>query len=343
MYCNKIPSYVLCSFGLLTALFTISAADGDHDHNTTDETLVDLASSLDYLSILVSALEAADLVTTLQDDGPFTVFAPTDESFAGFQEKFLEDDWIGHLTDILTYHVLGGNVTSDQLTLDMDVPMLNGENVIVTQLEPEVQVNNVTVSAPDNFASNGVAHIIDGLLTPSWYNNEITDVLEDEDENIFSTLLDLLSTSNLTDTVNTDGMTLFAPTNEAFGKLGNDVLAELSDAANSDYLADVLKYHVLVGIYSGAENDDVATANGETVNFIVTDDEEIVINNSSKVMYTKFAFTGIIHAIDTVLIPPSAPPTSAPSKAPTPSSSGFVPSTSTIGVFLLSASVALFL
>jgi len=136
-------------------------------------TIVDVAASTDGFSTLVAAVQAAGLVETLSGEGPFTVFAPTDDAFAAAleslgltAEELLADTET--LTSILTYHVVAGEVpSSDVVTLDgQSVATVNGAEVAITVDGETVMVNDATVTAVDVEASNGVIHVIDTVLLP---------------------------------------------------------------------------------------------------------------------------------------------------------------------------------
>ena len=118
---------------------------------------------------LVAALAHADLVSTLEGDGPFTVFAPTDQAFAdaGINlTDFNTDELNATLVDILTYHVFVGSVESSAVTDGLSVEMFNGDNVTFTVENGSVMVNDANVTTPDVMASNGVIHVIDKVLMP---------------------------------------------------------------------------------------------------------------------------------------------------------------------------------
>ena len=118
---------------------------------------------------LVSALTQANLVSTLQGEGPFTVFAPTDQAFtdAGIDlSTFDTDEENATLVDILTYHVVSGNVLSTDLADGMQASAINGDRVTFTVNSDGVKVNDATVSSADVVASNGVIHVIDKVLMP---------------------------------------------------------------------------------------------------------------------------------------------------------------------------------
>merc|ERR1712086_1043468 len=135
--------------------------------------IVELAQSVDSLSTLVAAVVAGDLVTTLTSPGPFTVFAPTNDAFgalpAGTLDTLLKPESKALLVDILTYHVLSGQVLSTDLAASQVVATVEGKNIKVTKDASGVKVGanlEATVVAADNLATNGVAHIIDAVMLP---------------------------------------------------------------------------------------------------------------------------------------------------------------------------------
>jgi len=132
--------------------------------------IVDIAASKDEFSTLVAAVTAAGLVETLKGDGPFTVFAPTNEAFAalpaGTVENLLKPENKDKLISILTYHVVPGAITSDQLAgKRQDVATVQGSTVHVDG-RSGVKVNKSRVTSADISASNGVIHVIDKVLLP---------------------------------------------------------------------------------------------------------------------------------------------------------------------------------
>lgn len=131
--------------------------------------IVETATGAGNFTTLLTAAEAAGLVDTLKGDGPFTVFAPTDAAFAALPEGTVEDllkpENKEKLTEILTYHVVPGEVMSSDLTEGMTAETVEGGALTVT-LEGGPKVNGVAISQPDVDASNGVIHVIDGVLMP---------------------------------------------------------------------------------------------------------------------------------------------------------------------------------
>ena len=137
---------------------------------TTEEAtdIVAIASGNEDFSTLVAAVAAAGLVETLQGEGPFTVFAPTNDAFAalpaGLVDKLLLPENKDLLVKILTYHVVSGTVLAADVTAG-DVPTVEGQNITITT-DMGVKVNGATVTATDIIASNGVIHVIDAVILP---------------------------------------------------------------------------------------------------------------------------------------------------------------------------------
>jgi uncharacterized surface protein with fasciclin (FAS1) repeats len=132
--------------------------------------IVDTAVSAGQFQTLAAALEAADLVQTLKGEGPFTVFAPTDEAFAklpvGTVEDLLKPENIDRLRSILTYHVVPGAVTAEQVASMTQASTVNGQSIAISVNGDEVSVQGAKVLVPDVMASNGVIHIIDTVILP---------------------------------------------------------------------------------------------------------------------------------------------------------------------------------
>lgn len=144
-----------------TAVFAGSMAKKD---------IVETAVEAGTFNTLVAAVQAADLVETLQSEGPFTVFAPTDEAFAALPEgtvdNLLKPENKDQLVEILTYHVVPGKVMSTDLTADTMATTAQGTDVEILVGEG-VTVNGAAVVTPDVEASNGVIHVIDAVILPA--------------------------------------------------------------------------------------------------------------------------------------------------------------------------------
>ncbi|MGB7087944.1 MAG: fasciclin domain-containing protein [Phormidesmis sp.] len=133
------------------------------------DTIVDVASANGSFTTLVAAVQAAGLEETLSGEGPYTVFAPTDEAFAALPEGTLDTLLLPEnqdvLTEILTYHVVSGEIPSSDVETGA-VTTVEGEDLDVVADAEGVMVNGASVVQPDVMASNGVIHVIDTVLLP---------------------------------------------------------------------------------------------------------------------------------------------------------------------------------
>ncbi|MBL8774730.1 MAG: fasciclin domain-containing protein [Acidimicrobiales bacterium] len=166
-------------------LVAACSSDGDDESATTTEAptettaapddaaaeanIVETAVAAGDFTTLVTAVEAAGLAETLSDEGPYTVFAPTDAAFealpAGTLDELLADP--DALANVLTYHVVDGDVMAADLSDGMEVEALNGETLTITVDGDTVKVNDATVTTADIVTSNGVIHVIDTVLVPA--------------------------------------------------------------------------------------------------------------------------------------------------------------------------------
>lgn len=132
--------------------------------------IVDVAVSSGSFNTLVAAVKAADLVSTLKSEGPFTVFAPTDEAFANLPEgtldELLKPENKEKLASILTYHVVPGKLMSDKVVEMKSATTVNGKDVSISVVDGNVMINDATVVKADVKASNGVIHVIDKVILP---------------------------------------------------------------------------------------------------------------------------------------------------------------------------------
>ncbi|NNK90846.1 MAG: fasciclin domain-containing protein [Acidimicrobiia bacterium] len=177
---NVIQTDIIASNGVIHVIDAVllppgfgadDAMDDDMDDDMTDDavgTIVDVAVGAGTFDTLVAAVTAAGLGDTLSGDGPFTVFAPTDDAFAALPEGTLEAllDDIPTLTDILLYHVVAGEVlAADVVGLD-SATTVQGSDVTITVDGSSVMVDAANVVATDIIASNGVIHVIDAVILP---------------------------------------------------------------------------------------------------------------------------------------------------------------------------------
>jgi uncharacterized surface protein with fasciclin (FAS1) repeats len=150
------------------------------------------------LTSLTAAVVQAGLVGALAGSGPLTLFAPNNGAFGALPSDLVDslltnDEFIPQLADLLLYHVLSGAFFAMDLSDDLTVTALNGEDLLITL--PPIAVNGNKVVSADNGVSNGVVHIIDGVLIPSWVGNSLAARVAAESD--LSTLLSLVILAGL--------------------------------------------------------------------------------------------------------------------------------------------------
>lgn len=157
---------------LILAMFFVASAFAPRTQNVheVEADIVDLAVSTDFLSTLVAAVKAGDLVEVLKGDGPFTVFAPTNDAFAALPartvENLLKPENKDKLVAVLTYHVVPGKIMSTDLKNGQKATTVQGSAVTVTLKDGKAMINDATVTAADIEADNGVVHVIDKVILP---------------------------------------------------------------------------------------------------------------------------------------------------------------------------------
>jgi len=284
-----------------------------------DKSIVEVAAGNKDLSTLVTALTAGKLVTALEGKGPFTVFAPSNEAFAKLPKdqlkNILDPQNIKTLDSILEYHVISGAaVHSTDLKASQHVTTLQGESLLVEKDWSGVHVNRkAKVTTADVGASNGVVHIIDTVLIPTSVSHpkpteNIVQIASGNKD--LSTLVTALTAGKLVTALEGKGpFTVFAPSNEAFAKLPDSTLKRLLDPQNIKLLDSVLEYHVISGaaIYSKdlKPSQHVATLQGESL-LVDVHWSGVYINRKAQVTTADVGATnGVVHIIDTVLVPPN--------------------------------------
>jgi transforming growth factor-beta-induced protein len=285
--------------------------------------IVQVASSVDAFSTLVAAVKAAGLVETLSGPGPFTVFAPTNDAFAKLPKDLLESllkpENKATLTKILTYHVVAGSVKAADVVKLTSAKTVEGEDVTIKVDGSTVMVNNAKVTQTDVMASNGVIHVIDTVLVPpsvvAEMNKPPAPALKDIVDTAvaagnFKTLVAAVQAAGLVDTLKGKGpFTVFAPTDDAFAKLPAGTVDTLLKPENKQMLIDILTYHVVAGEYMAervVKLTSLRTVNGERIT-IKVQDGKVFINNAQVIIADVKASNGVIHVIDTVLLPPAKP------------------------------------
>jgi uncharacterized surface protein with fasciclin (FAS1) repeats len=303
---------------LLVSVVPVVGAAGHND------TIVDIAVNDGRFTTLVAAVTATGLVDALSG-GEWTVFAPTDDAFAklGLNANNIASAFsTAELTDILLYHVLGAEVNSDKaLTLLGDVTMYNGQKAGLKFFDGSIYINdNVKVIIPDVDASNGVIHAVDTVILGPWPQmadesmpaeampaggNTIVDIAVNDGR--FTTLVAAVTATGLVDALSGGEWTLFAPTDDAFAKLGLNA-HNIASAFSTSELTDILLYHVL-----GAEVNsdkaltllgDVTMYNGQKAGLKFFDGSIFVNDNARVIIPDVDASNGVIHAVDTVILGP---------------------------------------
>jgi len=280
--------------------------------------IVELAESVDSLSTLVAAVVAGDLVATLSSPGPFTVFAPTNDAFnalpAGTLDSLMKPENKATLVDILTYHVVGAAALSTDLSDGQMIGTVEGKSVTV-HIGDGIKINDATVVMADVMATNGVVHVVDGvLLPPAPANGPTMNIVElAQSVDTLSTLVAAVVAGDLVTTLSSPGpFTVFAPTNVAFAALPAGTLDALLKPENKATLVDILTYHVVGAVALSTDLSDgqvIATVEGKSVTVHIGDG--IKINDATVVMADVMATNGVVHVVDGVLLPP------APANGPT--------------------------
>jgi uncharacterized surface protein with fasciclin (FAS1) repeats len=273
----------------------------------TKSTIVETAVAAGSFKTLVAAVQAAGLVETLNGTGPFTVFAPTDEAFAklpaGTLEMLLKPENKAKLAAILTYHVVPGSVKAADVVKLKYAGTVNGQRVDIKVDGAKVSVDGATVTATDIACSNGVIHVIDTVILP--VDGTIVDIAAKNGS--FNTLVAAVKAAGLVETLSGKGpFTVLAPTDAAFAKLPPGTLEMLLKPENKKQLVDILTYHVVPGVaaYSDAvvKMTEVPTVLGSPVAVKVVDGK-VMLNGSTVVIADVEASNGVIHAVDTVILP----------------------------------------
>jgi uncharacterized surface protein with fasciclin (FAS1) repeats len=274
------------------------------------QTVVDVIVNSENHQTLETAVIAAGLTETLSGDGPFTVFAPTDDAFGslyiGTVEALLEDP-DGELKQILLYHALSGNTFSSDLTDGSNIETLQGSNLNITISGGNVYINGAMVTVADIETDNGVVHVIDAVLLPPAPAGPTTvvDVITGSEDH--TTLAAAVGAAGLVGTLSGDGpFTVFAPTDDAFAALPEGTVEALLQDPEGE-LTQILLYHVVgaSAMSSGlGDGQMIVTLQGETVEVRI-DGGNVYINGAMVTVADIETDNGVVHVIDAVLLPPS--------------------------------------
>ena len=256
---------------------------------------------------LVTAVKAAGLVDALNGEGPFTVFAPTDEAFAKLPEGTVEALVANpeKLKAILTYHVVPGKVMAADVTKITAADTLFGQQLAINTSEG-VMVGGANVVTTDIECSNGVIHVIDSVMMPK----DIVDIAASNAD--FSTLVAALKAGGLVETLQGDGpFTVFAPTNAAFAKVPQETVASLLQPENKDQLVSILTYHVVPGRVLAEDVvglKSATTVQGSALPIEVKKAADgsvkgVMVGGAKVISTDIIGLNGVIHVVDGVLMP----------------------------------------
>ncbi len=325
---KTIPKIFKTLIAALLLLFVVGCSNDDDTPPPTGTPLdiVGYASETSELSNLVAAIEQAGLASTLQGEGPFTVFAPNNAAFESFLSAngFASLDAVPDdiLTEILLNHVVSGQFNDNDLTTGYTSSLATGAADLNLSLYVNttdgVKINGSNVILANRQATNGTVHIVDaviGLPTPVTFATTNPDL---------SLLAEALTTAtpdtDFITTLSGDGpFTIFAPTNEAFEELlgrldGFDSLDDFNTAQLQTFLTTILQYHVVSGaaVPSGDLTDEQVISTlvleGEDVTIGIDGEAVTIIDDdiaqpANVVIADIVASNAIVHAIDKVLLP----------------------------------------
>jgi uncharacterized surface protein with fasciclin (FAS1) repeats len=345
---NKKSKLIMASMAVLS-IALVGCSDDDESNPITSSApsqtmdIVETAAAAGNFTTLLAAVEAAGLVDALKSEGPLTVFAPTDDAFAalpeGTLEALLQDT--DALTAILTYHVVPGAVTAEQVVTLSNAATLNGAEVTITVTgEGGVMVDNANVIVTDIEATNGIIHVIDAVIVPTSAGSDrgeapsaaasffwgyrmgggwVADAIVEGRLNWLTrylsiytvarlaglnTLTTAVKAADLKYTLKRSGpFTVFAPTEDAFAALPEGTIPALLQ--DPETLANILLYHVTSGRVYAADVvslDEATMANGGTVD-IMFDGTSVMVNDANVIAVDIMARNGVIHVIDGVLLP----------------------------------------
>lgn len=285
----------------MTVLALLCALIGASHAATTVEMLAGNAN----FSTLVDLVTKAGLVPAL-NGGTFTIFAPTNDAFNKVPQDTMTalGNDVNALTNVLKYHVVQGSVMSSAAMNELQVATLNGQKARfnIYKHNNAVTIQGAKITDFDMMASNGVIHVLSNVMMPPM--GDIVAMVSSSKN--FSMLLNFVSQAGLASALKGDNLTLFAPSNAAFGKVPANVVSQITQ--NVTLLTDILAYHVVphteysAGLYN-REHLKTIDAHHDMIAIHATQ-AGVRVNNNGNVVKADIGVTnGVVHEIDHVLIP----------------------------------------
>ena len=304
------PAALSALMALALAASPLATADDSHARRSDAARpgILGTASAAGNFRTLVNAIVAANLFDDLRSEGPFTVFAPTDEAFDKLPkdalESLLKPENRSALRKLLTLHVVPGRFTAENLASHGAPKTLAGVKLTIASNRNGLAVNESTVIKADIACRNGLIHVIDRVLMPTASPTDLIGLASSKKS--FSTLVAAVKAAGLEEALRSDGpFTVFAPTDEAFAKIPKETLESLLKPENRGKLGAILKLHVVPSKLEATAVASAGKLRTLTGQFIpVSIDEGRLVVGGARVIATDIkADNGIIHAIDAVLMP----------------------------------------
>ena len=283
------------------------AAQGMTGTIIVEGTVFDVIAASESHTTLETALITAGLDVALNGNGPFTVFAPSNDAFANIPAADLENllDNAAQLNAVLLHHVHGGDLSAQEvIAMDgMSIETLNNDQLMVTLNGSTVMIDMATVTATNLIADNGTVHVIDMVLMPETLTT-VFDVIANSENH--TQLENAILTTELDDALNGVGpLTVFAPSDDVFDELTEVALQALLN--NTELLSSILLHHVHSGELMAA---DILTMDGMTISTL--NDDELTVSISGQTVKIDMAtvttpdltaINGVVHVIDMILMP----------------------------------------
>ncbi|MCH2133484.1 MAG: fasciclin domain-containing protein [Phycisphaerales bacterium] len=293
----------------MTTLFASTLLSLGQSCGGSMPTIAETAAADGRFQTLVAAVDAAGLTETLNGSGQFTVFAPTDAAFAklprGTVETLLKPENKTALKNVLLYHVVPGNLMARDVLAKSGWTTANGQRIDISSCDAGAKADASKIVITDIKTSNGTIHVIDTVMLPAKMNIPETATKTGQ----FATLLAAAEAAGLVEALSAKGpLTVFAPTDEAFAKLPAGTVESLLKPENKDKLAAILTYHVVPGrVYSddAIKAGTAKTLQGNPASF-KSNRDGVHVNNARVVMADIDASNGVIHVIDSVMLPPAS-------------------------------------